>query len=780
MSQDQIELLQRALEREKKARKAAEKILEEKSRELYLTSNRLESLLDEKSSQLQGVFENIIDAFVVMNIKGDILKFNDAATRLFGYDVSRESINVSNLVHKDDLQYAMLSFEELRTKGFFKNYEARVYTKSKEIKWVHINASLVFDKNNKPVAAQGIVRDITQERLLKQEFKDQKNQLSIIINNSPIGISLTKADYSGILQINQALIDMLGYTAEELMSMKVQDITHPDDEEFSKELRDQLLNGKIDKFNVEKKYIKKDGNIFWAKTNVTAVRNKVGEIDYQVVTIEDVSKEREAKEKLIESENRLATLVLNLDSGIILEDENRKVVLTNNKFCELLNINIPIQDLYGMDCSIAAEQNKVLFKDPEAFVQRMNDIDEAEVEVIGDELEMLDGKILERNYLPIIIGEKSKGFLWTFTDVTLKRSYSKSLEAQKQKYYSIIANMNLGLVEVNNKEEILMVNQSFSEMSGYAEDELIGKHAGKIFKTREAIDIIAIESDKRKKGESNSYEVKVEIKNGDIRYWLISGAPNYDINGHVVGSIGVHIDITDLKNLELQKEKLLSKLEKSNDELQEYAHIVSHDLKSPLRSIDALVSWLKEDNKGKLDEMSLRNFNLIETTLEKMEQLISDVLDYSSIGTERNSSVEVDLNKMLDDLITILYVPEHISIKVLNKLPAIKGDATKLQQLFQNLISNAIKFIDKEKGFITINVEDFKSHYKFSIQDNGMGIDKQFHDKIFKIFHALNKSKDSTGIGLSIVKKIVDLHEGQIWLDSQLNVGTTFYFTLKK
>jgi signal transduction histidine kinase len=135
---------------------------------------------------------------------------------------------------------------------------------------------------------------------------------------------------------------------------------------------------------------------------------------------------------------------------------------------------------------------------------------------------------------------------------------------------------------------------------------------------------------------------------------------------------------------------------------------------------------------------------------------------------------------MLKELLAILYVPEHIEIKSLNPLPIIKGDKTKLQQLFQNLISNAIKFIDKEQGKITIDVEDFKSHFKFSIEDNGMGIDKKFHDKIFKIFHALNKSKDSTGIGLSIVKKIVNLHEGEIWLDSEPKIGTTFYFTLKK
>lgn len=652
MDQNQVEILKRALDREKNARKAAEKILEEKSRELYFTSQKLENLLNEKSSELQGVFENIVDAYVVIDLNGKILKFNEAATKLFGYDIDKEGVNVAKLIHKDDFQYAEECFNNLLSHGFFKDYETRVYTKSKEVKWVHVNGSIVFDKDNKPVAAQGIVRDITEERA--------------------------------------------------------------------------------------------------------------------------------SAEKLIESESRLATLVLNLDSGIILEDENRNIVLTNTKFCELFKIDAQPSDLYGMDCATASEKNKVLFKNPEGFIQRMQSIDKAKETVIGDELEMLDGTILERNYMPINIGDKSKGFLWTFTDVTLKRTYRKRLEAQRQKYFSIIANMNLGLVEVNNDDEILMINQSFSEMSGYKEEELLGKKSREIYPIEDGSEIIAKEHEIRRRGESNSYELKVKTKQGDIRYWLISGAPNFNLNGDVVGSIGVHLDITELKELELQKEKLLIKLEKSNDELQEYAHIVSHDLKSPLRSIDALVSWLKEDNKGKLDEMSLKNFELIEATLEKMEQLITDVLDYSSVGAEKIETEAVDLDKILSDVITILYIPEHININAIHPLPTLKGDAIKLQQLFQNLISNAVKFIDKEEGLITIDFEDLKSHYKFSIQDNGIGIDKQFHDKIFKIFHTLNKSKDSTGIGLSIVKKIVDLHEGQIWLESQLNVGTTFYFTLKK
>ena len=659
MSQEKIDILERSLKREKAARKAAEKILEDKSRDLYFlteelkkSNTKLENLLDEKSTQLQGVFENIVDAFVIMNLDGNIIKFNDAANHLFGYDIDNEVVNVKDLVHKEDMQYAISSFFDLTTKGYFKNYEARIHTKSNQIKWVHINASLIFDKNKKPIAAQGIVRDITEQRA--------------------------------------------------------------------------------------------------------------------------------SDERLIESENRLSALVLNLNSGIILEDENRKIVLSNKKFCDLFDINVEPHQLSGMDCKIASEQNKVFFKDPDAFVKRMDEIVENKSPVFGDELEMIDGKILKRNYTPIVVSNKIKGYLWTFVDITLEKNYSASLEAQKEKYSSIIANMNLGLVEVNTKDEILMVNQSFTEMSGYSEEELIGKVGGEIFPIEKDIEILKEEKLKRSKGESNSYDLKIKTKTGEIRHWLVSGAPNYNLSGELVGSIGINLDITELKKLQLQKESILKELENSNNQLHEYAHIVSHDLKSPLRSIDALVSWIKADNEGRFDEMTLQNFDLIEKTLETMEKLISNVLEYSSAGSNTQEKEDVDLNETLNDLKTILFIPDNISVNVLKKLPVVKGDKTKFQQLFQNFMSNAIKFCDKEVGLVEIDYKDNNTFHQFSIKDNGIGIEKKYHDKIFQVFHSLNKREDSTGIGLSIVRKIIDLHEGDIWLESEPNKGTTFYFTIKK
>ncbi|ARV05455.1 PAS domain-containing sensor histidine kinase [Polaribacter sp. SA4-10] len=659
MSQNKVDILERALKREKAARKSAEKILEDKSRKLYLlseelkdTNSKLEDLLDEKSSTLKGIFENINDAYLVMDLHGNVLKMNEVAINLFGYNIENEKFNVTDIIYKDDLEYAYNSFSQLNEQGFFNGYTARIITKNKQVKWLQINGTLIYDKNKKPIAAQGIVRDIT--------------------------------------------------------------------------------------------------------------------------------KDKEAGDLLMESKNRLSALVLNLNSGVILEDENRKIVLSNTKFCELLNIDAQPNDLIGMDCKLASEQNKVQFKEPLSFVKRINEIDAAKVAVFGDQLEMLDGKVLERNYMPIIVGGKLNGYLWTFRDISLEKKYNLSLEAQKEKYSSIIANMNLGLVEVNKEKEILMVNQSFIEMSGYSEKELLGKIEGDFFSLENAVKVSENEHFRRLKDVSSSYELKIKNKKGKIRHWLVSGAPNYDLFGKVIGSIGIHLDITELKKLQLQKENILKELENRNNELSEYAHIVSHDLKSPLRSIDALVSWVKADNEGKIDEATLQNLGLIETTLETMEKLISNVLEYSSAGTNKHEAIDVDLNDTLSNLKKVLFIPKNISVNVLKSLPIIKGDQTKFQQLFQNFISNAIKFCDKEVGVVDIDYIDNKTFYQFSIKDNGIGIEKKYHDKIFKIFHALDKRDDSTGIGLAIVKKIITLYGGDIWLESEPNKGTTFYFTIKK
>lgn len=488
-------------------------------------------------------------------------------------------------------------------------------------------------------------------------------------------------------------------------------------------------------------------------------------------------------------------------------------------------------------------------------------------------------------------------------DISLKKRYDESLEIEKEKYRSIIANMNLGLLEVDLNDRITMANQSFLDMSGFDMDDLIGHEAARKFLSPESIKLIESKGDLRTNGITDSFEVTAINKNKEEKFWLVSGAPNYDIQGNIIGSIGIHLDITDQKNqeeqlyllsliaekninaviicdakghiewanssflkmsgytkeeilgfrpgqllqgeesnqesvqylreqikkglpfnceivnysknkekywvriqgqalydkegaiikffaieeditaqkiLEAQKENLISDLAKTNKELEDYAQIVSHDLKSPLRSINSLISWIKEENENGFEEQTMKYFALIEHKVEKMDHLIEGILTYSKIDKEETRNESVDTQAIISSIIDIIHVPKHISIKIIDTLPTIKADRFRIQQLFQNLIGNAVNYIDKENGLVEIAAEELDSSYVFSIKDNGMGMPKEIHSKIFETFKTYTTSKHSTGLGLSIVKKVIDFYKGEIWLESEEGKGTTFFVKLKK
>ena len=697
MSQEQNEILQRALKREKAARREAEKILENKSSELFElssqlkeTNNRLENLVNQKTSELKGVFENIIDAYVVIDLYGNILKMNDAAVTLLDLDNLNHKVNLMDLAHPSERNRSAVAFKHLLEKGYLTDYIVQIVTNQDVQKLVHINCSVIY-KGNKPIAAQGIVRDITSERLQEELIHEQKKELDIIVNNSPVGIVLTQL--GKIIRTNEKFQDMLGFTENELNSFTIKDLSLAGDFSASKDNIDLMNAGEIDNFTSNKRYKKKDGSVIWAKTSVNAVRDYNNNIKFQVALVEDITSERER--------NLILDLVNNLTKSIL----------------------------------------------------GKTDINEIAKEIVNNIAEYLDSE----DCVIYLVNHDTK----TLEQIA---AYGGKLDHEKKIMNSMVLTIGQGIVgNVVQTATSEIINDTSKDERYIADDERrFSEIAVPIISQGKVIGVIDSEHK-----DKNYYTAK-HIKTLE------------SIASLVAIQLRTALFIRERKNAQTRNEQLLKKLEKSNMELQEYAHVVSHDLKSPLRSISALVSWIKLDNEQKFDTISLKNFSLIEMTLEKMELLISDILIYSSIDSDISEKQEVDLNILIEDLKQILFMPKHITILVRNKLPIVLGERTKLQQLFQNLIGNAIKFNDKEKGLIEVDVSDKKSFYQFSIRDNGLGIDEKYHDKVFKIFHSLNKSKDSSGIGLSIVKKIVDLYQGEIWLKSKPEKGTTFFFTLKK
>lgn len=235
-----------------------------------------------------------------------------------------------------------------------------------------------------------------------------------------------------------------------------------------------------------------------------------------------------------------------------------------------------------------------------------------------------------------------------------------------------------------------------------------------------------------------------------------------------------------IQEQERKKEELLLDLSEKNKQLNEYAHAVSHDLKAPLTNIHTLVSWFLDESKDKLSPKELETFKMVLFNTEKMDFLIKGILDYSTIDRLESQDTEVNLNQLVNEVIKTIFVPDYITINIQNTLPNLIGNNWRFRQVFQNLITNAINYNNKPKGVINIGFTNKDSHYKFYVQDNGAGIKAEYFERIFKVFHKLQNTGSNSGIGLSIVKKIISHYKGEIWVESEVGKGSTFYFTLLK
>jgi PAS domain S-box-containing protein len=318
-------------------------------------------------------------------------------------------------------------------------------------------------------------------------------------------------------------------------------------------------------------------------------------------------------------------------------------------------------------------------------------------------------------------------------------------------------------------------------MSGYKIEDIIGRKPGSFLQGRETNpETINYFKDRISKGLPFNSEIINYSKTGE-KYWVsVNGQALYNKEGEVIKFFAIEENVTQKKELEVQREFLVDSLAKSNKELEDYASIVSHDLKSPLRSIHSLISWIKEDNEKEFNTQTLQYLSMIENKVEKMDHLIEGILTYAKIDKVDKVVENVNTQEIVQNIINIIHIPTHITVSIKNQLPTIKADRFRIQQLFQNLISNAVNYIDKPNGIVTIDCQETEKEYLFSINDNGPGIAKANQEKVFKIFQSLETTDKSTGLGLSIVKKIVENYQGKIWIESKMGEGTSFFIKLKK
>jgi light-regulated signal transduction histidine kinase (bacteriophytochrome) len=248
-------------------------------------------------------------------------------------------------------------------------------------------------------------------------------------------------------------------------------------------------------------------------------------------------------------------------------------------------------------------------------------------------------------------------------------------------------------------------------------------------------------------------------------------------------------EITEREKAEQRQAQLIQELERTNQEvekvnqeLKDFAYIVSHDLKAPLRGIKTLAEWITTDYADKLDDNGKEQLNLLAGRVDRMHNLIDGILQYSRVGRVKEEKVVVNLNELVPEIIDMIAPPENITITTENELPTIECEQTRIMQVFQNLLSNAVKYMDKPQGQIKVGCVEVDDFWEFYVADNGPGIEEKYFEKIFQLFQTLapRDESESTGIGLTVTKKIVELYKGKIWVKSKVGEGSTFFFTLPK
>lgn len=372
----------------------------------------------------------------------------------------------------------------------------------------------------------------------------------------------------------------------------------------------------------------------------------------------------------------------------------------------------------------------------------------------------------------------------TIHDITRRKQAEAALRESEARMRAIFDTAVDGIVTIDERGIIERFNPAAERMFGYPESEVAGKNVSMLMPSpyHEAHDgyLAHYLQTGEKKIIGSGREVVGLRKDGtSFPMDLAVGEMQLSERRMFTGTVR---DISKRKQAEEQRALLIHELESANEELKNFGYVVSHDLKAPLRAIGSLADWISTDYADKFDDEGREHMRLLISRVHRMDGLIDGILQYSRVGRVKETIVAVELNRLVREVIDLLAPPENMTVSIVNSLPTVMTEPTRIQQVFQNLLSNAIKYMDKPEGEIRIACVAEGRQWKFSIVDNGPGIDQQHFEKIFQLFQTLapRDRVESTGVGLALVKKIVEMYGGRIWLESTVKQGSTFFFTLPR
>jgi PAS domain S-box-containing protein len=655
------------------------------------------------------------------------------------------------------------------------------------------------------IICDGIELDITERKRAEEALRESEERFRTTFENAGIGIAVV--DLQGRpIQCNAALQRMLGYTEEELLRMSFTEFTHPDDRDLNVEFYRELVAEKRDSYRMEKRYIRKDGQIVWGFLTVSLVKDAQGRPQYGVGMAEDITERKRATEALRASETQFRTFI-DMAPVAISVSRSGKTLHVNRKFLEMYGFH-RADEVFGHSVGEhwSAEWRPVV--EERARQRALGLPAPTRYEGVGqrkDGSQFLVEVVVASVILPD--GDANIAFL---ADVTERKRAEQALRESEERFRTTFENAGIGIALVDMSDgRPIQCNPALQRMLGYSENELRRMSFTEFSHPDDRYLDMGLYRELTG-GKRDKYEIEKRYirKDGQVVWGLLTASLVKDVEGRPQYAVGMVEDITERKRAEDDLRKLNAELEQrvmerteqlkltnreveirnselsaSNQELEAFSYSVAHDLRAPLRQIQGFSHLLLEGHSAELAPEAHKYVRNIIEGAQHMGRLIDDLLDLSRLG-RRALSLEVnDLAALVEDARRDLAREtdgRDVSWQI-GDLPLVECDAVLIRQVFVNLLSNALKYTQRRQpAVIEVGQVNREGVPVVFVKDNGVGFNMKYAGKLFGVFQRLHRREDfeGTGIGLATVKRIVDKHGGRVWAEAELDKGATFCFTL--
>jgi PAS domain S-box-containing protein len=666
---------------------------------------------------------------------------------------------------------------------------------------MRLQAFPAFGQDSTATGFIEVLEDISERKQMEEQLRQSVERFRTLVETMRVGLSAV--DTKGVITyVNDQMCQMLGYTREEFIGHPTTDFHDEESRKLQEEMFAKRRKGLKDPTPYEITWVAKDGRKVNTILTPTPGFSPGGEFTGSFALFTDITERKRMEEALRESEERFKRLADNTPFGITIMAPNRTFEYLNPIFTKMFGYTkdeVPDKNTWFVKAYPDEEYRKKVSSIWKQDITEDVRLGEENPRVFTVRCKNGQDKIIDfRN----VDTEDGKQYL-VYDDITDRINAEEALRESEERFRTLVETTKVGVSAIDEKGVITYANERFGEIWEYSVDEIIGRHVFD-FLDEENLKILKEQLSKRKKGSSESYEITWTKKDGSKAPTILSPTPIFDKDGRYRGSYGFITDITERKQMEERLQRYAAELEQSNEEVKNFAYIVSHDLRVPLVNLkgysaelhsalevigsnfDAALPHLNDEKRSAvaiaLHEDAPEALEFITNSVSRMDSFINSVLILSRLGRRELKPEPIDMNALVQTSLENLshQIHERGTRVTVESLPQVVADRTAMEQIIGNILGNAVKYLDPERpGRIEVTAETNNGEQIFRIRDNGRGIAEEDMHKVFAPFRRAGKQDTpGEGMGLAYVQTLVRRQDGRIWCESALGKGSTFTFTI--